>query len=96
MPVSARIDVDGTAVTVPAREVTVSGLENIHPVVRNFVRTSEFTVIELPGDDSVGRLFVRGDAASRADTLRRVAATLNAAAHEVEAGLALNTDWEGL
>lgn len=95
MPVSARIDVDGTAVTVPAREVTVSGLENTHPVVRNFVGTADFTVIELPGD-SVGRLFVRGDAASRADTLRRVAATLNAAAHEVEAGLALNTDWEGL
>lgn len=94
MPVSARIDVDGAAVTVPAREITVSGLENIHPVVRNFVGTSEFTVIELPGD-SVGRLFVRGDAASRADTLRRVAATLNAAAHEVEAGLALNAE-EGL
>lgn len=86
----ARLDVEGTDVTVPAREVRFNGVEDASVVVRNFTRTA-FTAIELEADSLTARLIVRGDDADRAETLRRIAADLRAAAYLVEAGEALNT-----
>jgi hypothetical protein len=89
----ARIDVEGTNVTVPAREVRLNRVEDASVVVRNFTRTA-FTAIELEVNGSMASLIVRGDNADRAETLRRIAADLRAAAYLVEAGEALNTGAE--
>lgn len=87
---NAQIDVEGTVVTVPAREVMFHGVEDADVTVNNYTAYSDFTTIAMTSGGDDATLFVRGDNATRADTLRRVAATLIAAADDVESGVALN------